>query len=140
MQLQKSTDYAIRVLLYLSNYRTSVHNMPTAKMISKEVGLSHPFFIKIASQLKRHGLIDTVQGPYGGYLLAKPAHEISLYDVVLAMEGELFVLHCLEEGAICSRKGVRCTVQDYFGNVQKTLIDALVSKNIADLDAVQYSH
>ena len=136
VQLQKSTDYAIRILLYLDNY-TAVHNLPTAKMISKGTGLTYPFFIKIASQLKQHGLVDSVQGRNGGYGLAKPADEISLYDVISAMEGELFVLHCLEEGVTCPRNGIRCAMQDYFGNVQKALIGMLSSKYIADLDTIR---
>ena len=131
MQLKTSTDCAIRILLYLDNHR----NLPTAKMISEETGLTYPFFIKISSQLKQHGLIDSVQGRTGGYGLAKPIYEISIYDVILAIEGELSVLHCLKKGVPCSQKGVRCAMQNYFENVQKELISQLSSKYIADFNA-----
>jgi len=101
--------------------------------ISQAVGITYPFFIKIASQLKQKGLVITAQGRNGGYKLARPAQEISLYDVFLAIEGELKLNRCLHKDGYCSRNAVdTCLLHDYFYALQEDLIASLSGKYIAD--------
>jgi len=123
MQIQISTDYAIRILQYLHKHKDK---LPTAKTISQAIGMTYPFFIKIAGQLKQSGLVDTAQGRNGGYKLAKQVSNISLYDVFLAIEGELKVNRCLEDAQYCSRNAVgSCSIHDYFHTLQEDLIGKL---------------
>ena len=130
MQFQVSTDYAIRIVQYLHIHRTQ---LPTAKTISQSIGVTYSFFLKIANQLKLHGLVDTVQGRNGGYMLAKPAAEISLYDIYFAIEGELQINRCLKGDQYCSRDAVGdCPVHDYLLVLQNDLIALLSSKYISD--------
>ena len=131
MKLQISTNYAIRILQYLHEHQWE---LPTAMTVSKAVGMSYSFFIKIANQLKHKGLIETVQGRNGGYRLAKNGAAISLYDVILAIEGKLHINRCLEKDRFCSRDNAdTCVIRNYFDGVQDTLIQELSSKRIADL-------
>ncbi|MCL2842942.1 MAG: Rrf2 family transcriptional regulator [Oscillospiraceae bacterium] len=139
MKFQKSTGYALRILGYLHNYTSSSSgsgDMPTAQTISEAVGITYPYFIKIANQLKKNGMIGSVQGRNGGYQMAKPACEISVYDVVLAVEGELKISDCLAVDTQCNRSAEHCTMQGYFREVRLLLIDKLSSKKIADLGTV----
>lgn len=132
MQLQVSTDYAIRILQYLHIHR---NELPTAKTVAQAAGITYPFFIKLSSLLKHQGLIQTTQGRNGGYQLARPAEKISLYDVYRAVEGELNLNRCLEEDQYCSRDAVAaCPFHNYFGALQESLITELSSKYIADFD------
>jgi len=132
MKFQISTDYAIRILLYL--HESPKGELPTAMSIAKAMGITYPFFIKVAHQLKQKGLLDTVQGRNGGYMLARPGGEISLYDVFLAIEGKLQINRCLEEDEFCSRDAVgACPIHDYLEELQASMVARMSKKYIADL-------
>ena len=130
MQLQISTDYAIRILQYLHKNND---DLPTAMTISQSIGITYPFFIKIANQLKQKGLLSAVQGRNGGYRLARPAHQISIYDVFLSIEGQLQINRCLQKDQHCSRgdKG-DCLMHGFFRSLQEMLVEEMSGKNIAD--------
>lgn len=132
MQFQRSTDYAIRILHYLHHSKT----LGTAPIISAAIGTSYPNFTKIATQLKKHGLLTSEQGRHGGYRLAKPADTILIYDVFLAVEGEMVISHCLEDRKHKGGGAPHCVIQEYFQQVQDILIECLSSQSIADLDTV----
>jgi len=133
MQMQISTDYALRILQYLHKHK---EDLPTAMTISQSIGITYPFFIKIANQLKQKGLLSAVQGRNGGYRLARPAHQISIYDVFLSIEGSLHINRCLQEDQHCSRSArEHCHMHKFFHGLQQKLIDEMSSKNIADFVA-----
>ena len=130
MRLQVSTDYAIRILHFL---HANQEGLSTAMTISQSIGITYPFFIKIANQLKKKGLLNAVQGRNGGYCLARPGEEISLYDVFWSIEGDLILNRCLQDDKFCSRvKPENCGFHSYFQELQDKLIDALSGKSIAD--------
>jgi len=120
----------MRILQHLHFHR---EKLPTAKTIAQAVGVTYPFFIKLANLLKHKGLIHTAQGRNGGYQLARPAEEISLYDVYLAVEGDLRLNRCLGADKFCSRDAVeKCSLHRFFKTLQENLIAELSSKSIAD--------
>ena len=132
MQVQISTDYAIRILQYLHKHK---EDLPTAMTISQSIGITYPFFIKIANQLKQKGLLSAVQGRNGGYRLARPAHQISVYDVFLAIEGDLQINRCLQPEQQCSRgEGMRdeCRLHKFFHGLQERIIEDMTQKNISE--------
>ena len=129
MQFQVSTDYAIRILHYLHTNKS----LTTAQDVSVAVGVTYPFFIKIANQLKKEGLLTTVQGRHGGYLLAKPADQISLYNVFVAIEGEMALNRSLQYSR---SEENHCALHNYFSKVQTMLIDQLSQAYISDFDII----
>jgi len=130
MQFQVSTDYALRILHYLHENNET---LSTAMTISQAVGVTYPFFIKIATQLKKKGLLSAVQGRNGGYFLGRPAEEISLYDVFWSIEGDLALSRCLHDDKFCSRvEPEKCKFHHFFQGLQEQVIDALRQRNIAD--------
>lgn len=130
MQVQISTDYAIRILKYLHKHK---EDLPTAMTISQSIGITYPFFIKIANQLKQKGLLSAVQGRNGGYRLARPADKISVYDVFLSIEGDLKINRCLQVDGHCTR-GARedCHLHTFFHGLQEKIIADMSSKNISE--------
>ena len=131
MRLEISTDYAIRILrlLYTRN-----DEMLTAMEIAQATDITYPVFTKIANQLRQAGILKTTQGRYGGYVLGSPAHEISIYDVFLCMEGDLRINRCLENGELCAHgEHVSCKVHGLLHGLQDDLIKKLGSVSIADL-------
>jgi len=131
MKLQITTDYAVRILLYLQENRRELH---TAMAIAEAVGITYPFFIKIATLLKKHSLVNVVQGRNGGYALGKPAHKISLYDVFRSIEGELRINRCLASGKRCTHgETTNCGVYSFLWNLQDGLIIQMSEKKLSDL-------
>jgi len=131
MQLQISTDYAVRILQYLHKNK---EDLPTAMTISQSIGITYPFFIKIANQLKQKGLLSAVQGRNGGYRLARPAQQINLYDVFLCIEGELQINRCLQKNQTCSKGDTTsCKMHAFLRSLQNKVIEEMSGQSIADL-------
>ena len=131
MRFEISTDYAIRALRLLY---TNDGEALTAMDIALSIGTTSPIFSKIANKLKSSGLIKTVQGRGGGYVLGKPANEISIYNVYLCIEGELRLNHCLENGELCEHgEEVRCNVHEMLYGIQDDLVEKLSNVFISDL-------
>jgi len=133
MKIQISTDYAIRILQYLHEDKGGLH---TAMHIAEIVGITYPFFIKIANMLKKKRLLYSVQGRNGGYRLGRPAHKISIYDVFLAIEGELQISPCLKhQDDLCTSGHKRdCKFRSFLQALQDDLIiTPMMKMRISDL-------
>ena len=91
MQLNRSTDYAIQMLLYLAKAGKTV----SSSKLAAAIGVSHRYLLQISAKLRAAGFIRAAHGPSGGLALEKAPEEISLYDVILGMEG------IIKTGEIC---------------------------------------
>ena len=91
MQLNRSTDYAIQMLVYLAKTRKTV----SSSKLAAAIGVSHRYLLQISAKLRAAGFIRAAHGPSGGLALDKAPEEISLYDVILGMEG------IIKTGEIC---------------------------------------
>jgi len=116
-------------LHYLCHY-TSCDDIPTAQTISEAVGITYPYFTKIAYKLKRKGLIVSMQGRHGGYQVTKTAHETSVYDVILAVEGKF------ETSYISGEDTAECALQNYYKEIHEELVNRLSGKYIADFGTI----
>lgn len=127
MQLTITTDYAVRTLLYLglANRRSS------SAEIAEAMGIPGNYLPNIARILRKHGFIETRAGSGGGYVLAKNPKDISLLDIIKAMEGTVKVNECLEEEQYCSRGAADdCPVRETYLDVQEVLERALSSVSL----------
>ena len=131
MKLQASTIYAIRILQYLHIHRGKVL---TSAEIARDVGIPHAFFLTIANQLKHTGLLSSIRGRYGGYVLGKSACDINVYNVVLAIEGDLRISCCFENGKLCPYgEPTSCKIHNTLHNMQDKMIEHMSGVSIADL-------
>ena len=85
MRTTAKADYAVRAAIELA----AAGEMLTAEQIAHATGIPHNFLENILGDLRRAGLVDSRRGQAGGYLLAKPADEIAVADVIRAVEGPL---------------------------------------------------
>lgn len=92
MLLSKSCVYGLRASIYLATKDNSEF-VPIKKM-SETIEISHHFLTKILQQLTAQGLLVSYKGPNGGVRLKKPASEITLMDVVLAIDGPDLLTEC----------------------------------------------
>ncbi len=91
MQLNRSTDYAIQMLVYLAKNGQTL----SSTKLAVSLGISHRYLLQISSKLRAAGFILAVHGPSGGLKIFKNPDEISLYDVILSMKG------VVQTGKIC---------------------------------------
>jgi Rrf2 family protein len=100
MQITHQADYAVRTILYLSRLE------PNQRVATSEIAafnhIPPSFLTKIISQLAIAGLIHTSRGARGGVWLARPSEEISLLDVLEAIDGSLSLNHCVADPSNCS--------------------------------------
>lgn len=125
MQLTRHTDYALRLLMYLTDLgeeRTSIAEVADAQMISR----TH--LMKIANELAHRGFIEAVRGRSGGIRLARPAEEINLGEVVRATEPGCGLVDCT--GCRLIR---RCNLPGIFDQAQNAFQSVLDKYTLAQL-------
>jgi Rrf2 family protein len=87
MRLSARADYALRAAIELAAASASGH--VTAEKLAKAQEIPGKFLEAILTQLRRDGLVRSQRGPEGGFWLARPASEISLADIIRAIDGPL---------------------------------------------------
>lgn len=92
--LSNTCKYALRALIYLGKFSKN-DQMIGIKKISEDLGLSSPFLGKILQNLVKQKLLISTKGPNGGFALAKKTNEITLYHIVIKVDGEEFFTNCL---------------------------------------------
>nr|WP_319572499.1 Rrf2 family transcriptional regulator [uncultured Draconibacterium sp.] len=92
--LSNTCKYALRALIYLGKFSKEDKRVGIKK-ISEDLGLSSPFLGKILQNLVKQKLLVSTKGPNGGFSLSRDASEISLWDIVIKVDGEEFFTNCL---------------------------------------------
>ncbi len=129
MIYSKSSEYAFRALTYLAIHsdRTSM-----VKDIAQAESLPAHFLAKILQNLCRAGLVRSFRGPTGGFQLDRPANQITLYDVVHAIEHLSLEERCAVGLEQC-RDDVPCPMHDMFKGLRQRILRYLKDNTIADL-------
>jgi len=130
MQLNVTTDYAIRMTLFLAILGTPMGS----EDISKQMGIPKQMIAQIAKPLRNAGIIATKRGVGGGFSLNRKPEDISLADIFNAVEGTTRINRCLEEDCYCSRHATEtCPVRKFYKEMQTFLDEAFSGKTIASL-------
>jgi Rrf2 family transcriptional regulator, iron-responsive regulator len=98
MRLTRQTNYAIRILMYCAANDGRLSRIPE---IASAYNVSELFLFKILQPLVEHGFIATVRGRNGGVKLAKPATDITLFDVVRVTEEGFSMAECFDADSDC---------------------------------------
>jgi Rrf2 family protein len=138
MQITRQADYAVRAVLYLS--QLGEDQRAATSQIAQEQQIPPSFLAKIVSQLSVAGLLQTSRGARGGVSLARSPEQISLLEVVEAIDGPILLNECVGNGACtfgddCPMKPIWCDAQsELVERLRNTTFDqfirvALVSNN-----------
>jgi Rrf2 family protein len=122
MQITRQADYAIRAVRYLAK-NSSEDRISTAK-VAKEMKIPASFLAKIISQLSIAGLLHTSRGARGGVSLAREARDISILDVVEAIDGPILLNECVGSNKPCNFEE-DCLVHPIWLEVQQSLVKRL---------------
>ena len=128
MQLNRSTDYAIQMLLYLAKAGKTV----SSSKLAAAIGVSHRYLLQISAKLRAAGFIRAAYGSSGGLKLVKDPDEISLYDIILSMEG------AVRTGEICGSPALEieqeiATLERMYHSVDGMLGQALKEIMLSDI-------
>jgi len=122
--ISRQTDYAARVVLHLACLAPEA-KVPIAD-IAKHRMLPLEFVRRIVGDLVKAGILATSRGSGGGVRLARPAADISLGEVVHAMEGGVALNHCVSDRRVCPLAAA-CPVQSVWVDATQVLDDYLAS-------------
>ncbi len=105
-----------------------------ARRLSEETQVTLRFALKILGKLVGAGIVRSYKGTQGGYELARPATEITLKEILEAVEGPYYFSRCLAEGYDCPRNdGERCCPHKVFGEITDMVRDKLQGIKLAEL-------
>ncbi len=128
--ITRETDYAIRALLSLADYK---EKMVSAFDLAEVSGIPYRFLRGIMLKLSKAKLVVSSRGPSGGITLRFPLEELSLLDIVLALDPDAVTLNlCLKPGEYCQRDGT-CIVHDKLKEVQVKLHAELANVKLSHL-------
>ncbi len=102
--------------------------------VSEQTHISRRYLDKLAADLKRAQLLTGRSGRTGGYLLARPAEQISLQDVVTAVLGPINIVECVEKPETCERAD-DCACRTVYRYINKQVVSALQDTSLAELAA-----
>jgi len=102
--------------------------------ISKREGISVTYLEQLLNKLRHGGLINSVRGPKGGYILSKAPERITVRDIVKTLEGGIYPVHCIaaKDGANC-KKNKGCVPKMVWLKLAAAINDCLGSITLRDL-------
>ena len=122
MQITRQADYAIRAVRYLA--KQGPNQRSATSTVAQEMKIPPSFLAKIISQLSIAGLLHTSRGARGGVTLARDAKDISLLDVVEAIDGPILLNECVGDPADCEFSE-DCLVHPIWVEAQESLVKRL---------------
>lgn len=130
IDLTKRGDYAVRAMLALAQHQSE--GLLSGPSIAAEMSIPPCFLPQVMGDLVRGGLVEATTGRAGGYRLTRPAAEITLLQVVEAVEGDSRRTSCVLRGGPCRRDGT-CAVHDTFMAAQDGMLAPLQGSTLADV-------
>jgi len=130
MKLSTRSRYGTRLLLDMAQH----YNQGPIQLgeIARRQGISVKYLEQIIIPLKKARFIDTVRGPKGGHLLARPPAEITVAEIVTLLEDGVSLVECTERAEICGRADT-CPTRPIWKEASQAMINALKSITLADL-------
>jgi len=130
LRLTTKTRYGARTLVHLARHQEQ-GPLPSAQIAAAQ-GLSIKYLEQILAQLRAAGLVRSVRGAQGGYILARPAGQITLRDAFEALEGAEGLVECTVHPEQCAR-GEECALQETWASLYAVCLEFLGSQTLADL-------
>lgn len=132
MRITQEADYSFRVILYLS--KLGYGEKIEAKSISKDQGIPLRFLLKLLRKLTHSGIIKSYRGVNGGYSLNHTPDEITLKDVIEAIDGPIYISRCLNDPNECNiNNASTCEVHLALSKIQNNLVLDLKNITFGDL-------
>ena len=132
LRLSKKADYALMAMKHLARNTDSAPASTSAREIAEQYDIPIELMAKVLQRLARNGLLTSHQGTRGGYQLSRLAWQITVADVIQAIEGPVTVTACSTDDNHCEQYS-KCNVRDPLWRVRERILAALGECTIAEL-------
>ncbi len=133
MMISTKGRYALRLMIDLAHQGKDAKT--PLREVSQRQGISIKYLEQLVSSLVSAGLLKSVRGAYGGYVIDRPFEEITAGDILRAAEGSTAPVACLEEGAsVCLRKH-ECETFEFWAGLERVIDEYVDSVKLSDLIA-----
>lgn len=134
LRLSKLTDYGTVMLSYMARRPTALHS---AADIALGLGVTLPTASKILKRLARAELVQSVRGAHGGYRLSRAPEQISITDVIDALEGPFGMTECSVVAGLCSQEA-GCPIRGNWRSLNQLIRHTLDRVTLADMSRPRY--
>src|SRR6202165_3421634 len=138
MMFSTKAEYGVRVMVELAR-RAGDDPIPLAEIATHD-GLPLAYLEHLVARLRKAGLVDSRRGSRGGYLLARSPMEITMAEIVEALEGSIAPIECISEASdgsiVCSRESHNeraCPTKLLWTRVRGSIVSTLQETTLADL-------
>ena len=140
LKFSKKADYGLMALQYMASRQDtygdpSAHRIVKNKEIAEEYNITSELLAKVLQALAKSGVIESHNGPKGGYLLAHQAKTITIAQVLEAIEGPLGITDCSHDnhdGTLCSQQE-HCTIRTPLLKLQDSIYQLLNNMTLQDM-------
>jgi Rrf2 family transcriptional regulator, iron-sulfur cluster assembly transcription factor len=132
--ISNTCKYGLRAVIYIA-LNSNGDEKIGIKKISEDLNLPGPFLGKIMQLLAKHKILHSIKGPNGGFSLAKPAEEITLYDIVKIIDGVDIFNECIIGVKICENNPSHeelCPFHEKSHHVRDELKHVFQSQTVGD--------
>jgi len=130
MKLSTRTRYGIRAILELAeNYGNGPLQL---RVIARDQGVSVKYLEQLMAMLKAAGIVRSVRGSKGGYILAKSPGQVTVSDCFQCLEGSVITTECVDDDSYCERTN-DCIARQVWTEVQKAVMGVLQSMTLQNL-------
>jgi len=138
MMFSTKAEYGVRVMVELAR-RAGDDPVPLAEIAAHD-GLPLAYLEHLVARLRKAGLVDSRRGSRGGYMLARPSNEITMAEVVEALEGSIAPIECISQAPdgsiVCARESSAdhvCPTKLLWTRVRFSIVNTLRETTLADL-------
>ncbi len=137
MRIPMKVDYGVRALVDLAQHAAAGRPVRTAEIAGRQ-NIPEPYLDQVLTTLNKFGFIRSRRGPQGGHMLAKPATEITLNDVVTTLEGRTATLDCIDDASECALSEA-CAQRGIWQEVEEAIHAVLTTTTVGALAERQSS-
>jgi Rrf2 family protein len=131
MRISTKGDYGIRALIELAHHFGEVRPIQSSEIASCQ-NIPESYLEQLLTNLRRAGFIRSVRGPQGGHALVRDPQGLRASEVIMALEGSIMPVECLDDASACSRRG-GCAQREMWKDVQAAILKVLDNATIGEM-------
>ena len=134
MKLSTKVRYGLRAMIYLA--LQGQKDPVFTSTIAKELDVSRKYLESLLIALKNAELLRSIRGYKGGYMLSRPAEDITIHDIYHALEGPVAIIDCVNEKNHCTQSSI-CTAREFWGRVMLSISQVLTNTTLDMLASIE---
>jgi len=135
LHFNRKTEYALIAMEHMQRKATSSEELTSAREVAETYHIPYALIAKILQKLAGKGMIKSVHGTKGGYILVRQAQDISIADIVEIFEGPLAIAECFKEEKITCPQWDGCRIKNPLYELNHRIYHMLAATSVADLAA-----